>query len=240
MTLLSIDSSSEILSVAIAVYNPDGGREYLAERSVDAGLGHARRVMPMIDELLQTSDRRPAELNAIVVGAGPGSFTGLRIAFATAKGLSAGSGAPYLGVSSLEAFAAPHAHHRGLVLPVLDARKRRFYALPMHRGERLADELDLAPHELAQVAHDAAGGLPEPDRDAPILLTGPGAVLLYRALEDSSGFLTVSDARRAPAAALIELARPLVARGRRAEPNAGPIYIRKSEAEIGILRKGAS
>ncbi len=236
MTLLSLDSSSEILSVALAVYTADR-REHLAERSVDAGLGHARRVMPMIHELLHASGRRPGELDAIVVGAGPGSFTGLRIAFATAKGLAAGSGAPYLGVSSLEAFAAPYAQHPGLVLPVLDARKRRYYAMLMHQGRRLSDELDLGAADLAHAAREAALRRSAACADTPVLLTGPGAVMLYNELGDDSRFLPASDPRRPPGAALIELALPLIARGAYAGPDAGPIYIRKSEAEIGILRK---
>ncbi len=241
MRLLSLDSSTEILSVAAIEFADRERRVFCAEHSVDAGLGHARRVMPSVSRLLTEAGWRLRELDAILVGAGPGSFTGLRIAYATAKGLSAGSGVPYLGVSSLQAFAFPYRSYPGLVVPVIDARKRRYYSLLLHEGERLSDELDLGAEELA--ATTAAIASSRELNAVPPLLTGPGAEQLYSALAPLSGASAVPglrlahDARRPPAVALVELGRDRIARGEFDSPSSGPIYIRKSEAEIGILRK---
>ncbi len=237
MRLLSLDCSTEIFSVAVVEFPDNERRAYCAEHSVDSGLGHARRVMPFISRLLVEAGWQLRELDAILVGAGPGSFTGLRIAYATAKGLSAGSGVPYLGVSSLQAFAFPYRSYHGVVVPVIDARKRRYYSLLLQEGGRLSDELDLGAEELAATvrAIASARGL-----DAvPALLTGPGAEQLYTRLAGAStvpGFQLAHDARRPPAMALAELGRDRVARGELDSPDSGPIYIRKSEAEIGILR----
>jgi len=235
MRLLSLDTSTEILSAALVEY-ADGGdrRVYCVERSVDAGLGHARRAMPLVAGLLEEAEWELKRLNAIVVGAGPGSFTGLRIAYATVKGLSAGSTVPNLAVSSLEAFAAPHRCHPGIVLTAVDARKSRYYSTMLHYGRRISPDLDLSAGELAATARATAR---EHRFEAPILLTAPGAGQLYAELGGPSDFCLAGDWRRPPAAALAQLALGCVRRGEFDSPESGPIYVRKSEAEIGIIAK---
>ena len=92
------------------------------------GYRHAVTLVPWISQICRETDFSPDKLDVVIVGTGPGSFTGLRIGMASAKGLAAGAGCPLVGVPTLDAFAWGLRNAAGLVLPVIDARKNRLYA----------------------------------------------------------------------------------------------------------------
>ena len=83
MTILAVDAAGKGLSVAVAAE----GR-ILANAALNVGLTHSQRLLPLLESLLKAADLSLAELNALAVVSGPGSFTGLRIGVATAKGLA--------------------------------------------------------------------------------------------------------------------------------------------------------
>lgn len=123
MRILAFDTSTAACTVALF----DGAR--WVERSEHAGASHSQRLLPIVRELRAQSGIALRALDGIAFGAGPGSFTGLRIACGVAQGLALGTGLPLLGVASLEAIAeAAHAQHGWTrVACALDARMREVY-----------------------------------------------------------------------------------------------------------------
>src|SRR6267143_6478695 len=129
MKFAAFETSSEWCSVAISVR----GEIIALERR--AGHRHSELALPMLQELLGNAGLRVAELQAVAFGAGPGSFTGLRIACGLAQGLAFARGLPVIGISSLEALAEESGATR--VVACLDARMREvYYAALEKRGAR--------------------------------------------------------------------------------------------------------
>jgi len=122
MPFLGIDTSSAAGSVALTT----PGR-VLAEWTLDVDRTHAVRLLPHIRWMLQEAGLGLGDLAGIAVTLGPGSFTGLRIGIATAKTLALVSGKPLVGIPTLEVLAGNVPHARGLLCPVLDARRGEVY-----------------------------------------------------------------------------------------------------------------
>ena len=122
MKVLAFDTSSKALSVAIL-----DGEDLLADVTVNIKKNHSITLMPAIDFLMASVDLQPTDLDRIVVAQGPGSYTGLRVAVATAKMLAYTLNIELVGVSSLYALAAA-THFDGLVIPIMDARRNNVYA----------------------------------------------------------------------------------------------------------------
>ena len=137
-----MDGSTQVCSAALL--RAEAGRsparwEVLARRAEVDGRGQARILLRLVDDMLGVLCAQPAALGLIVVGIGPGTFTGVRIAVATARGLSLALDVPVLGVSSLSALAAAAAAQEGpgrpgaelaALVPVIDARRGQvFYAV---------------------------------------------------------------------------------------------------------------
>jgi tRNA threonylcarbamoyladenosine biosynthesis protein TsaB len=99
MQILALDASTEICAVAV------GGSAGFIERSEVAGQRHSELLLPMISSLLADAGTSLRELDGIAFGAGPGSFTGLRIACGVAQGLALGAALPLVGISTLAAMA---------------------------------------------------------------------------------------------------------------------------------------
>ncbi len=133
--ILCIETGTDICSVGIA---RDG--ELLSLRESDEGRDHARKVGLFVDELLRETGIAPDELDAVAVGKGPGSYTGLRIGVSFAKGLCYGLQIPLVAVGSLDALVevaredfeagilAVEGWDRALLCPMVDARRMEVYA----------------------------------------------------------------------------------------------------------------
>ena len=123
MKLVAFDTSTQWLSVACLA------GEKLVTRAERAGQAHSERLLPLLDEVLAEAGIALADLDAIAFGAGPGSFTGVRIACGVAQGLALGADLPLVPVSTLEALAqtAFRVHGATRVLACLDARMREVY-----------------------------------------------------------------------------------------------------------------
>ena len=122
MNILAIDSSG--LTASVAVLSGDVIR---AEFSVCNKLTHSETLMPMTDQVIKASGLALCEMDAIAVAAGPGSFTGLRIGSATAKGLAEGIGKPVIEVPTVNALAQNMAGFAGNIVPLMDARRNETY-----------------------------------------------------------------------------------------------------------------
>ena len=155
MRILAIDTSTETCAVAL------GDGVAWDERSVVAGHRHSELLLPMIRGLLDDHGATLAQLDGVAFGAGPGAFTGLRIACGVAQGLALGAGLPVIGVSTLEALAetARQQHAAGRVIAALDARAQEVYvAAYRHDGVRWHEAVAPAVIGPAAVTLPDGGG----------------------------------------------------------------------------------
>lgn len=133
MKILAIDTTATVATAAITENSAP-----LAEYTVNNGNTHSETLLPMIESLLCTLSLRICDIDAFALSAGPGSFTGVRIGAATLKGLAFGSQKPCVEVSTLEALAQNLILYKGLICPVMNARRSQVYtALFRSNGENL-------------------------------------------------------------------------------------------------------
>ncbi|HUH02250.1 MAG TPA: tRNA (adenosine(37)-N6)-threonylcarbamoyltransferase complex dimerization subunit type 1 TsaB [Kofleriaceae bacterium] len=229
MIVLAIDTSTLRASVALVQEDPDRAPRVLAERAGDTAR-HSDNLLPLIDQVLADAGRAIADVEAVAIGAGPGSFTGLRIGMATAKGLAFSMNVPLWAASSLAALAldgaaalAPGA----IVVAVLDARRDEIFTGAFRVAaagtiEPLGAEAVLAPGDLA--SH-----LQELGVSSTAHIVGDG-LAAYAGELQLAGTLH-GDVRATPSAVSIA---QLVLRGDRTDivHLGAPAYIRKSEAEL--------
>lgn len=123
MNLLSIDTSTEYLSLAVTRDN-----DVVARVHKKLPMMHSSLLVPMVDKILKKAHVRLNDLDGFCVSTGPGSFTGLRIGVTTIKGLSYVSGKPIAKVPTLDVIADNARRHKGFICPILDARKGKVYA----------------------------------------------------------------------------------------------------------------
>ena len=128
--------------------------QLIREEFVNYKKTHSETLMPMVDNCSRGCDKSTADLTALAVTIGPGSFTGLRIGLATIKGLSLAAALPVVGISTLDVLAHNLAFSDSLVCPLLNARKQEVYtAIYDNRGfypRRLSEEMACSPQELAE------------------------------------------------------------------------------------------
>lgn len=226
--LLAIDASTETCSVAL------GEHDRWLEHSQAAGQRHAELVLPMIEALLAEGGLALRQLAGIAFGAGPGSFTGLRIACGVAQGLALGADLPLVGISTLEAMAETLRRRNGTskVIAALDARMGEIYvAAYEHDGSRWREHL--AP---AVIRPDLLQ-LPEGD-------DWVGAGNGFAALESAREGVALWHADVLPSATAVGvLSQPRFAAGEGvAARDAHPIYVRHrvalttAEREAGAQR----
>ena len=224
MHILAFETSAKAGSVALL---EDG--KLLAESYQNTGLTHSQTIMPMAESLMKSCGLTTADLGAVAVAAGPGSFTGVRIGVAAAKGLAWGAQIPCYGVSTLEAMAKNAGISDGLVVPVMDARRNQVYnaVFAAHGGvlTRVQEDRAISLEELGQELQNAK---------LPIFLVGDGSMLCYNTLQEALPGLVLPPEhlmhQRAAGVALV--AREKILRGEAG--NAGeltPNYLRLSQAE---------
>jgi tRNA threonylcarbamoyladenosine biosynthesis protein TsaB len=143
--ILALDASTPVTTVALAREN---GREVLAEISVTAG-GASETLLPAVHAVLDLAGEDLGSVERVLVGVGPGTFTGIRIAAATARALSAGTGIPLSKNSTLDALAAPALSFSEDVLAVLDARRGQVFARRYSEAGPTMDINCLRPEELS-------------------------------------------------------------------------------------------
>lgn len=153
MLILGIDSSGHTASVALYA---DG--VVLSEYSNNIGLTHSQTLLPMVAEIFSRTGHTVDELDAIAVSAGPGSFTGLRIGAATAKGLALGYDIPLLEVSTLEGLAMNVRDMDAVyVHPIMDARRSQVYTATFLDGELIGEEEAIGIEELVAKINQMPG-----------------------------------------------------------------------------------
>jgi tRNA threonylcarbamoyladenosine biosynthesis protein TsaB len=221
---LALDTSTRATSVAAC----DGDRVLERRDDPPAGErpGHARCVLPMAADALAEAGWDWSEVEQVVVGRGPGSFTGLRIGIATAHGLATGLGVPLIGVSTLESLALAAASDAPAVLSVLDARRHEVFVAGWRRDPATGLVCVQPPQVLGP------GRLPEmvAALSAPLAI-GDGAIEWREVLERAGARVppAESELHRVSAAAHCRLAEEAPT----SAPGAVlPEYLRLPDAEI--------
>ena len=172
MLILAFETSAKAASVALH----DGGK-LLAESYQNTGMTHSQTLMVMAEDALKQCGKTAADVTAVAVAEGPGSFTGVRIGAAAAKGFAWGREIPCYGISTLEAMAHSLGIYQGYVCPVMDARRAQVYnaLFYVNRGEitRIAPDRAIALSEL---------GAELKKLSEPVFLVGDGSNLCYNTL----------------------------------------------------------
>ena len=160
MNILAMDTSNKALSLGLLQ-----DKELLGQVTLNIKKNHSITLMPAIDFLMNSLDMKPTDLDRIVVAQGPGSYTGLRMAVATAKTLAHTLKIELVGVSSLLALVPEQVE--GLVIPVMDARRNNVYAGFYQSGQSVRPEAHLPLAEVLEIAGVA---------DQPVTFVGETAV----------------------------------------------------------------
>ena len=228
MLLLAFETSAKAASVALFDEN-----KLLGESYQNTGLTHSQTLMVMAQDLIKQCGHTPAQVTHTAVAAGPGSFTGIRIGVAAAKGLAWGKEIPCYGVSTLEAMATGLAVHDGYICACMDARRNQVY-----------NAVFLAKQgQLTRISEDRAIALADLKTElqqlgCPITLVGDGAALTYKTLSDLKLILPPEWRQHQRALGVGLAALAAMARGETGDAaSLTPNYLRLSQAERERLEK---
>ena len=230
MLLLAFETSAKAASVALFQDS-----KLLGESYQNTGLTHSQTLMVMAEDLLTQCSHTPQDVQAVAVAEGPGSFTGVRIGVAAAKGFAWGSDIPCYGVSTLESMALGLGAYQGYVCPVMDARRSQVYnaLFYVNRGvvSRVTEDRAIALSDLKAELQALS---------EPIFLVGDGSTLTYNTLSGEIPGLVLPPEQkmhqRAVGVGLAALQK--IAAGEIGDGNAlTPNYLRLSQAERERLEK---
>ena len=230
MLLLAFETSAKAASVALFY-----GEKLLGESYQNTGLTHSQTLMVMAEDLLKQCNHAPADVEAVAVAEGPGSFTGVRIGVAAAKGFAWGKNIPCYGVSTLESMALGLGAWDGLICPVMDARRSQVYNALFYVNQGV---LSRATEDRAIALSDLAEELKNAPK--PIFLVGDGSNLCYNTLKaDMPNLVLPAEHRMHQRAVGVGLAAlQKIAAGETGDGNAlTPNYLRLSQAERERLEK---
>ena len=230
MLLLAFETSAKAASVALT----ENGK-LLGEIYQNTGLTHSQTLMVMAEDLLKQCGKAAKDITAVAVAEGPGSFTGVRIGVAAAKGFAWGREIPCYGISTLEAMAVSLGAYEGHVCACMDARRNQVYnaVFYVNRGEpeRFSDDRAISLTELKNELEHI---------DGPIFLVGDGAGLAYKTLAPDIPELILPPEHRLHqrAVGVALLAEAKAAAGEAGDGNAlSPNYLRLSQAERERMEK---
>lgn len=219
MKALVVDAASSCMTIAAK------NEDIKASLSLDMGQKQSQKLLPAIDYVLSQVELKPADLDYTALTSGPGTFTGLRLAFSALKAIELAGNIPVYGVPSLSAYAFPFSEFDGTVVSVIDAKKDQFFAALYESGKTISEAEDTTAEKVAKKL----------DVSKKILLCGPDASVFAEELKkiNDSLNLTVYPSQPLCTEALFTLAEEMIEQKK--EPLAdydGPVYLRKSEAEI--------
>ena len=220
MNLLAIDTTGSVCTCALATEE-----KLLAELTIDQDRTHSQGLMPMIDTLFGMTGTSLEDVDAFACAVGPGSFTGIRIGVATTKAFAHARRKPAIAVNTLDGLCC-NVDYRGLVCPMIDARRQEVYFALYRQGEtiqRLGDYRDLPLIEVLQQCGE------------PTMFLGDGAInyreIIREALGENALFAPAGHSKQRAAgvakAAFLEYAAGHVADAY----SLSPIYLKKPQAQ---------
>lgn len=228
--ILAFETSAKAASVALL----ENGI-LLGESYQNTGLTHSQTLLSMAEDLLSSCGKQVQDVTAVAVAAGPGSFTGVRIGVAAAKGFAWGRELPCYGVSTLEAMARNLGVWKGYVVPTMDARRSQTYtAIFLAEGGKLTRMLDDQAISFAELGEKLK------KCEKPIFLVGDGSNLCYNIVSKEVPGLVLPPEHRLHqrAAGVALLAQDMVDAGLPGDgASLAPNYLRLSQAERERLAK---
>ncbi len=231
MKILALETSAKSVSAAVV----ENGA-VLASAYQNTGLTHSRTLMPLVDGMLKAAELPLENVDLIAVAQGPGSFTGLRIGVAAAKGLAWAKDLPCCGVSTLVAMAQNLRHLNGEIVCAMDARRNQVYNAVFEakdgRLTRLSEDRAIG---LAQLAEEVK------NRSSTKIIVGDGAHLCYNYFLEAGIPCRMAPAqlRMQSAVGVALAAEELAAEGKTVSAHQlVPVYLRLSQAERERLARG--
>jgi len=225
MYLLGIETATTTGSLALM-----SDDKLISEYTLNVRTTHNTRLMPVLDQMLRDSSIDKSQLNGIAVSIGPGSFTGLRIGLATAKGLAMGLDIPLIGVPTLDALARNVTYSRYQICPILDARKKEIYvSIFSYENDEIIRKLPymvMPPDNLVEYIMEKT------------VFIGDGLNVYRQIIDDNLEHfaLFAPNTHNLPRAAMIaEMGLQKLKAGECMDlASAEPIYIRPSDAEMSV------
>lgn len=219
MNIVTIDTITPVLSVTAS--GPNG----MVTISMNTGSQHTENLVNAIDHVIKMAGFTPLKTELVVCAEGPGSFTGLRLGWSSAKAIQLASSCPLLAIPPLPCYAHAFNTWPGFVISVLDAKKQRFYVQIFKKGTAVTEALDIQETEVMKYI----------DRTEQILVTGPDAVLFAdRLINLVPGFdiTVIQSGIDGISSTMTEFAENEFSGYNVITPDhAGPVYVRKSDAE---------
>ncbi len=213
MNILALGSMGT--AIGVSLLTDKGYFENLRE----IGLQHNQVLMELVRSLTAEASFDAAFLDLIVVTAGPGSFTSLRILMATAKGIAAARSTPLVAVPTFDVIGNYLSFFQHTVVPVLDGKKGRFYSALYRQGKKIRPEADTPGEELIEEIRE----------NSPALIVGEDAPKLFP--DGLPREVKVLPFPTLPGPHLIAYGVRLYKKGKASERSVSPLYIRKSDAE---------
>lgn len=220
MLILAIDTATKIGSVAL--YDDEVG--IVGEINLYVKINHSNVIMKSIDSLFSLSGYTIKDVDKIAVTTGPGSFTGIRIGVAIAKGLAYSLKKPIIGINELDVLAETGEEREGLIVPLIDARKERvYYSQYKYENGKLVRKIEYKDGELRDILKSL--------KDEKVVFIGDGAIVNQGLIKEIMGeeniiFSKVNSIPRAAMAAQMALQYE--------DDNIyilEPFYLNKSQAE---------
>lgn len=230
--ILSIDTATRCSSVSLTQGTLSDG-EVLANLSLSSNITHSRRLINAVDQLFRETSIGWPDLGGVAVGLGPGSFTGLRIGMATAKGFAAAADKRLLGVSTLDGLAFACTSDK-TICAVIDARKKQVYRGKYRRSssgkiERSGELQAVTPENLIDEINE------------PVILVGDGVYTYGKMWKKALGDLVEfapSCLHQVSASVIGLLCGEKYLDGHFLDiDSASPVYVRASDAELSLIQK---
>ena len=232
MKILSLDTSGLVASCAIS----ENGK-IVAEYTLNYKLTHSQTIMPMIDEIVKLSQTDISTIDYIACAAGPGSFTGLRIGAATAKGFAHGLNKPIIPVPTLEALAYNIFGTEKYICPIMDARRKQVYnGVYIFEDYELKEILPPQTRIIDEVLEFVSG------LDKKAIFLGDGVFVYEEAIKRcENALLAPLNCNLQRAASVAAAAESYAAKGKFIKgSDFAPEYLRKSQAERELEEKQQS
>ncbi|MGB5685354.1 MAG: tRNA (adenosine(37)-N6)-threonylcarbamoyltransferase complex dimerization subunit type 1 TsaB [Candidatus Electrothrix sp.] len=232
--ILSLETATGCGSIALTKGGIGNGK-LLAVATAQPEITHSRRLLGSVDWVMQAAGLGWDELDGVAISLGPGSFTGLRIGMAAAKGIVFATQKPLIGVQTLDAIALSCPVIDRPLWCLLDARKQEIYAACYQAGQA-------NPHGLPEQCSPVEALRPERllERiNGPALIAGPGLNEYHDLFAAKEGLQLIPPALSSPSAVRIGfLAAEQLLRGETQDPAMiAPMYVRASEAEVNLHNK---
>ncbi|MBR2387828.1 MAG: tRNA (adenosine(37)-N6)-threonylcarbamoyltransferase complex dimerization subunit type 1 TsaB [Clostridia bacterium] len=222
MKILAFDSTAVTASVAVAE-----DERLLAEITLNNGNTHSETLLPMAESLFRMLSITAEDIDLFATSSGPGSFTGVRIGAATLKGMAFGRGKPCVGISTLEALAYNLRTHKGIICPVMNARRSQVYtAIFESDGERvtrLSEDMAIAAEELDERLSPYT---------LPVYLVGDGIEVALECFKKTKAIAASENERYQSGYSVSQVALALYKEGKyTSDAEVTATYLRLSQAE---------